>query len=397
MVAIRFIVAVVSALLLLNVKAHAEDYAAAQGYLHAFSNGVSVYSGVFALNKDVSLDTTVSFKYAVDLIRPDGEDGDDDDDEGGTGVGVAAVSSASAAASAGSDTRHDVMAGVSHNFGNIIGVEASYDYSAEKDYVSSTPTLTIKKDLFDKNTTLTFGYSRNMDTISGRFMADDAGRTTDNFYFGITQVISPVLVAQVGYSHSSSEGQLSEGIRLVPTGAATDTDCSALTAPDPDLLAVGSGCVNEVFPTERKRHAYLAGVSRYFTGGLGGLLERSALRLVFRYYDDSWEINSWMGEAEFHKYLSENLIMRLDYRYYVQSEAFFVKDSYVSADQYKSVSPQLEDKETHLAGLKLTYLLQNPLSAWKLAVNSLEGKYEFYTESIGVNAHVLMGALRLSF
>lgn len=391
--AIKVLTAAAAILLALAGRASAEDYAAVQGYLHSFNNGVSVYSGVFALNKDVSLDTTVSFKYAVDLINPEGEDDEeDDDDEGGGGGGssVAAVSGASAAVGAGSDVRNDVMVGVTHNFGNVIGVEAYYDFSHEKDYVSHTPTVTLKKDLFEKNTTLTFGYSRNMDTISGQFMTDDADRTTDNFYFGITQVLSPQTIAQLGYSRSVSDGHLSEGIRLVPVDGATDTACSLETAPT-------ASCVNEVFPSERKRNAYLAGVNHYFTGGLGGLLDRSAVRLAFRYYDDSWDINSWMGEAEFYKYLGESLVMRLDYRYYTQSAAFFVKDTYASADRFKTVSPQLEEKDTHLVGLKLAYLLSNPVSAWKLAVNSLEGKYEYYTESIGVNAHIFMGGLRLSF
>lgn len=381
--AIRVAFAAVLLLGGLATRAAAEDYAVVQGYVHGFTNGVSVYSGVFSLNKDVSLDTTLSMKYSVDLINTDGEDDDD-------GPAVAAVSGASAAASAGSDARHDIMAGVAHNFGNVIGVEASYDFSVEKDYLSHTPSLTIKKDLFDRNTTLTVGYSRNMDTISGRFMAAEADRTTDNFYFGVTQVLSPVTVVQAGYSRSNAEGQISEGIRLVPVDGATEAACSAAAAPTAE-------CVNEVFPSERRRNAYLAAVNHYFTGGLGGLLERSALRVAFRYYDDSWDVSSWTGEARFHKYLDERLIMRLDYRYYTQTAAFFVKDAYASADPFKTVSPQLEKKDTHLAGVKLTYLLENPVSAWRLAVNSLEGKYEYYTESTGVDAHILMAGLTMSF
>jgi hypothetical protein len=384
--------------LALPVAALAQDYVAAQGYLHSFNNGISVYSGVFALNKDVTLNTTGYFKYAVDLISPQGGEDDDDDegeDEGGGDGSVRAVSGASAAVSAGSDVRHEIMAGITHNFNNIIGVEAYYDYSKENDYVSSTPTVTLKKDLFDKNTTLTLGYSRNMDTISGLFLSGEEDRTTDNYYAGLTQVLSPVTVAQIGYSHSNSEGLLSEGIRLVPTGTATAADCAPLMAPDPGIVA-GGGCVNEAFPSERKRDAYIAGVNHYFTAGLGGLLDRSAVKLTFRYYDDSWDISSWMGEAEVYKYLVDNLVLRLNYRYYTQSQAFFVKDTYVASDQFKSSSPQLEEKDTNLVGLKLIYLL-DPVSNWKLAVNALEGKYEYYTESIGVNAHIFMGGLRFTF
>lgn len=385
--AIKKVLALAAMFLALPVAALAEDYAAVQGYLHSFNNGVSVYSGVFALNKDVSLDTAVSFKYAIDLINPDGEDGEDDDDDEGGGGGVAAVSGASSAVGAGSDTRHAVTVGASHNFDNIITVEAYYDYSYEKDYSSSTPTITLKKELFEKNTTLTAGYSRNSDTIDGKFMDSEEDRSTDNFFIGLTQVLSPVTVAQLGYSHSRSTGHLSEGIRLVPLGATDAATC----------VAVSVDCASEAFPSERKRDAYLVGVNHYFTKGLGGLLDRSAAKLTFRYYDDSWDVSSWMGEAEFYKYLDDSLIMRLNYRYYTQSRAFFGKDTYVAGDLFKSSSPQLEEKDTNLVGLKFIYLLANPVNAWKLAVNSLEGKYEYYTESIGVNAHIFMGGLRLSF
>ncbi len=389
--AIKRLSAALFILFAIPFAAFAEDYAAVQGYLHSFSNGVSVYSGVFALNKDVSLDTTVSFKYAVDLINPEGEGGDDDGEEDGSDrlfSSVAAVSGASSAVGAGSDVRHDITLGISHNFANVVGVEAYYDFSHEKDYSSSTPAITLKKDLFEKNTTITAGYSRNSDTISGMFLADEAERTTHNYFLGLTQVLSPVTVAQLGYSRSRSSGELTEGIRLVAVDGTDAATCVDLTV---------AGCVPEAFPSERKRNSYLAGVSHYFTEGLGGLLERSAVKLTFRYYDDSWDVNSWMGEAEFYKYLDEDLIMRLNYRFYTQSAAFFVKDSYSSGDVFKSASPQIEEKDTNLVGVKLIYLLANPAGAWKLAVNSLEGKYEFYTESIGVNAHIIMGGLRLSF
>jgi len=381
--AIKRLAASAAILICLAGPSFAEDYAAVQGYMHSFNNGVSVYSGVFALNKDVSLDTTLSFKYAVDLINPDGEEEDDDDGGGGAAV----VSGASSAVNGGSDARHAFTAGFSHNFADIVGVEASYDYSFEKDYSSSTPTVTLKKDLFEKNTTLTAGYSRNSDVIDGKFMPGEADRTTGNYFAGVTQILSPVMVAQLGYSHSSSSGYLSEGIRLVPLGATDPATC----------VAVSATCAVEAFPSDRKRDAYLVGVSRYFTGGLFGLLDRSALKLTFRYYDDSWDLSSWTGEAEFHKYLDESVIIRLNYRYYTQTDAFFVKDTYLAGDEFKSASPQVVEKDTNLVGVKLTYLLGQPVQAWKLAVNSLEAKYEYYSESIGVDAHIVMGGLRLAF
>lgn len=397
----------------LNKGAYCEDGAVVQTYVHSFDN-ISVYTGVFALNKALSLQTSVYLKYAVDFVNPnmegsegneggedgEGEEGDEnelrgnrrDDDALRKFSYVAAVSGASGVASTGggssslSDTRNEFLGGITHNFNNVIALDAYMDYSTESDYKSTTPTITLKKDLFEKNTTLTLGYSRNMDTVSGTFMDASEERNTDNFFLGITQLISPVAVMQIGYSRNQSGGYMPEGVRLVPVDGVTADTCTGESAT----------CVDESFPDKRNRNAYLVSVNRYFIDGLGGLLNRSAVKLTLRYYDDDWDITSYAGEVEYYKYLTEQAVLRLNYRYYTQTQAFFIKDSYGSADRYKSTSPQLEEFDTNLAGIKMTYFLKDsglPL----VMLNAIEGKYEYYTESIGVNAHVIMAGLRLAF
>ncbi len=372
----------------------AEDYAAAQGYLHSFNNGITVYTGVFSLNKDLSLTTSFNLKYQVDMIDAghgeggDDDDDDDDDDDHALSSPVAAVSGASSAVSSGDDTRHEILAGFSHNFENIVIVEASYDYSSEKDYLSKTPMVTVKKELFEKNTTLTLGYSRNDDTISGQFLATEGERSTDNFYAGITQVISPVTIAQAGYSRSSAEGLMSEGIRLVAIDGQDPAACTEETAT----------CVDELFPDTRTRNAYIVGMNHYFVEEKGFPLGRSAIRLQARYYDDSWDVNSYTGDIEWSKYLSDAFLVRLGYRYYTQSKAFFVKGDteYTSADEFRSASPQLLEKNTNLYGLKLVYRFKGRANAF-IDSGALEGKYEYYRESTGVNANIFMAGLRMSF
>lgn len=374
--------------------ARAEDYARGQAYVHAFSNGITVYSGLFALNKELDLNTSVYFKYNVDMINPDflgGEDhGGDDDALKKELSGVAAVSGASSALSAGnvSDTRHELTAGVTRNFDNILTVEAYMDYSRESDFSSLTPSITLSKDFFNKNTTVSFGYSKNIDEISGPFMGVASGdRDTDNYYIGLTQVISPVTIAQVGYGRTESSGTMSEGLRLVPLGGVDISTCTAVSAT----------CAAENFPSSRSRRSYMAGISRYFIEGLHGALDSSAIKLFLRYYDDDWDISSYTAEAEWDKYLMSDLILGLSYRYYTQTEAFFVKDSYTSADTLLTVSPQLLAFNSHLTGVKLTYALASGQSASGIWLGSLEGRYQFYTQSIGVNAHVISASLNFSF
>lgn len=373
----------------------AEDYVTAQSYIHSFDNGVAVYTELFALNKDFNLNTSAYVKYNLDLINPSfggkergGGDGDSLTNNNNPRA-VAAVSGASSANTngGGKDTRHDILAGVTHNFNNVIGVEAYLDYSKEQDYTSKTPTLTLKKDLFEKNTTLTAGYSMNIDTISGQYMNGKGDRTTDNYFAGVTQALTPDTVAQVGYSRSVSRGFEAEGIRLVPLGGVAASSCTARTA----------SCEYENFPGKRRRNAYLAGLNHYFSSRLFEFLDRSSVHLQYRYYKDSWNIRSNTAEIEYYKYFSDEWLMRLDYRYYTQSKAFFHNDAALAADEFKSASPQLKSFNTNLVGAKLVYNFKDTkkdTTSW-IQNGSLEGKYEFYTQSINVNAHVFMIGLRL--
>jgi hypothetical protein len=367
--------------------AMAEDYASAQFFTHAFNNDTVVYTGVFALNKDFDLRTSAYVKYTVDFINPSfGEGGEGEDDKKAKAPQTNAVSSASAANSSGSnsDTRNELTVGLTHDFENILGIEVYYDISKEKDYFSNTPTITLKKDLFTKNTTLTASYSASLDRVSGQFLPEAKSRTTHNYFLGVTQVLSPRVLLQLGYTLTESTGQMTEGIRLVALDGGSATACTALSAT----------CVNERFPRSRTRRAYVAGISRYFTfDGLGGLLDRAALKLRLRYYNDDWKIKSYMAEVEYDKHIDDNMLLALNYRYYTQTEAFFVKDTYTAADTFVSASPQLEGLDTNLIGIKGTYFFP-----WNRNMNNaIEAKYEYYHESRGVFAHIFMLGLRVFY
>ncbi len=369
----------------LPAEALAEDYGLAQFYTHAFNNDTVVYTGVFALNKDFSLRTSGYAKYTVDFINPSfGEGGDDKDKKKGGKTNAVSSASAANASGANSDTRNELTVGLTHDFGGLLGAELYFDTSHEGDYTSNTPTITLKKDLFTKNTTLTASYSGSFDTVSGKFLPETKSRTTHNYFLGLTQLLSPRMFFQLGYTLTESSGQMSEGIRLV---ALNNVDASTCT----DLSAK---CVSERFPTSRARRAYVAGLSRYFTfEGLGGIFDKAALKLTLRYYNDDWKIKSYMAGLEYDKHIYDNMLLTLNYRYYTQSKAFFVKDAYASSDAFLSASPQLESLDTNLIGIKGTYFFP----WYKGKNNYLEAKYEFYRESRGIYANVVMVGLKINY
>lgn len=388
MAVIKFkkIIYLIGLLLIFPVSpAYAEDYAVAQTYIHAFSNNISVYTGVFALNKDVSLNTSVYGKYTVDMINPNFfEEGG----EGGEGAGkrradkaFVAVSGASTAAggsSGASDTRNNLTAGVTHNFDNIVTIEAGYDYSSEKDYISNTPGITFKKDLFQKNTTLTVGYSKNIDNVNGKFMASTDKKNTNNYYVGLTQIITPKTIAQFGYSKNEANGFMPEGNRLVPVDgvdAATCTDTSI------------TNCLPEKFPNTRLREAYILGVNHYMLNGIIYPPAPSSIRLTLRQYKDDWDISSYTEEIEYYQYLPEQNLLRLNFRNYQQTKAYFVKSVHSSTDQYLSISPQLEAMQTYLIGVKLSHAFDDDPDYGIFANSFIEGGYEYYLQSTETSAH----------
>lgn len=369
-------------------EAQSEDYAITQSYVHAFSNNVTVFTELFALNKEFSLDTSSYLKYTVDIIQPGLFKGDDDD-------GDAISSASSAAAGGGQDTRHELTAGVSHNFRDLFKAELYYDTSSEKDYKSTTPTITLSKELFNKNTTLSFGFSKNMDEISGKFLGRTEKRNTSNYYLGVTQVVSPVTIVQAGYSHSNSKGYMPEGIRLVPVDGATAASCTEESAT----------CMDEAFPDTRKRNAFILGINHYFKKETDttiadkalGLTNGSTIRLTFRYYYDDWDIDAFTAEVVQTRPLSEKRTLRLNYRAYIQDKAFFFKGDYLSSDTLRSTSPQHRSFHTHLLGAKLIHKLKSRPQAGPFELGTLEGKYEFYLESSRVSAHIFMASLRFVF
>lgn len=367
------------------LPAGAEDYAVAQTYIHAFSNDIAVYTGVFALNREVSLNTTAYFKYTVDMINPNffegegGEEGGLEADKKVVSKGLAAISGASTAAgsNAASDIRNNLTLGLTHNFDDVISVEAGYDYSSEKDYISGTPGITLKKELFRKNTTLILGYSKNMDTVDGKYMISAENKNTNNYYAGLTQIITAKTIAQIGYSRNEVTGFMPEGNRLVPVNGATAVSCTDKSAT----------CLLEVFPDGRRREAYILGINHYLQHGLLYPPAASSVRLTLRYYKDDWDVSSYTEEAEYYQYLPSQNLLRLDIRTYQQSKAFFVKSSYLSTDTYLTVSPQLEKQNTYLLGIKFSHAFEDDPDYGIFANSHLEGGYEFYTQSTSVSAH----------
>jgi len=129
-------------------------------------------------------------------------------------------------------------------------------------------------------------------------------------------------------------------------------------------------------------------------------MDRSSIKLTYRYYKDDWSIVSDTEEIEYDKYLTEQTLIGLDLRYYNQTRAYFVKDLYTASDVYLSASPQLERFNSQLAGIVLTHTIRPiPKTSFFsfLSDGSVEGRYEYYTQSTHTTGQTVMLGLKFRF
>ena len=79
----------------------------------------------------------------------------------------------------------------------------------------------------------------------------------------------------------------------------------------------------------------------------------------YRYYVDDWAIRAHSIEGRVHFRPQRDLQLRLLYRYYTQTQAFFWRDDGVWADEYpyRSDDPKMDDFRSHTVGARLIWAL----------------------------------------
>lgn len=177
-------------------------------------------------------------------------------------------------------------------------------YSREKDYEGRTYGLDGELELNNKLTVLSAGFSVSNDSVEPTQLDDaqrilHASKKALSTSVGLSQVIDKVSVAQLGLSYSRAEGYLTDPYK-----------------------------VRDKRPDGRDQWSAAAGYRRFFAG-LDG-----ALHLNYRYYWDSWDIDSQTVETAWYQNLPEGDIrwqLVPSLRYYSQSQAEFYQPYYSGA------------------------------------------------------------------
>jgi uncharacterized protein DUF3570 len=184
-------------------------------------------------------------------------------------------------------------------------MSASFTNSTESDFDSSTYHLSVSQDMFGQLTKLTLSYSFGDDTVR---RVDDPTFFRDNvrqhYGIGLTQIVTRNLIAALNVEVITDEGFLNNPYRTV-------------RFVDPDS-PVGYSYEPELYPGTRTTNA--VGIkTKYY------LPYRAAIELQYRYFIDTWDIESHTGSVAYiHPW--KDFIFTAKYRYHTQTGANFFGD-----------------------------------------------------------------------
>ena len=282
-------------------------------------------------------------------------------------------------------SRGQVILGMEQGIGGNVSVAANFYRSQEVDYVSSAVVGTLSVDMFRKNTTLTLRGQYNSDKVGKILESGDVANQNKYVFTGavnLTQVLSPTTVLDLAYDVVSLKGLLSDPYLQV------------------DVLdgAGGTVLVDELHPSKRTRHAGTARISQFLPS------IRASLIGSYRYYGDTWTVHSHTAELKLNKYLTNDIVFGVDYRYYSQTGAYFYSPQYVGQNfttvSYRTVDYKLTPFASNNFGLSLSLMLRafgKPGSDLEFLENSsLELTYFRYFNTLDFSADIVQFAVKFS-
>lgn len=261
------------------------------------------------------------------------------------------------------DVRRNLDAKYTHHFERAaIGVAATV--SGENDYLSRSVALDGRLESEDRNTTWAAGMAWTSDDITSDINPSfQDGRFTRDWFFGVTQVVSPVALLQANLSFSEGRGYFSDPYKPLDTR-----------------------------PRDRNKTTALLRL-RYHVPEWNGTLHAD-----YRYYRDSWAVRGHSVDLAWHQPLADGWQVSPSLRLYSQDQASFYFNSFPPArfGMLYSADSRLASFGSITFGLKVAKLLADGYtvelavdqmqqrSAWHWGGNGTPGVEPFYARWITV-------------
>ena len=238
-----------------------------------------------------------------------------------------------------------------------IGVGAAY--STENDYDARTLSIESRFWTPDKNTTFAFGLSGSDDSVSSSIDKTlSKNRNAGNVLVGVTQVINPISSVQSNLTFGDESGYLSDPYKTLDTR-----------------------------PDHRTEFAWLTRYVLYVAPTKG------AVHLDYRFYDDSFGVQSHMMEASYYQPFLDSWMIRPSVRYYSQTAADFFTGSFPPANpgDHFTADQRLAAFGSITAGIKLIKSFDSGLSL-DVSVDQMEQKAGYQLGGSGSDSIGSFGA-----
>ncbi len=282
-------------------------------------------------------------------------------------------------------SRGQIIVGVQQGIGQDMTVAGNFYRSQEVDYSSNAVITTVTRELFQKNTALTLRGQYNADLVGEITPTGELVNQRKKLLTGfatIAHLLSPTTVLDLNYDIVYSWGFQSDPYRQVRVYALDGT----------------STMTDELHPGERMRHAGTLRLSQMISSIKASLIGS------YRYYTDTWAVHSHTGELRLNKYIINNLILGIDYRYYSQSASYFTQDKYVGAeylnDGLRTADYKLKTFSSNNFGFTLTLLLRGLASSSSdlefLENSSIEMMYFRYFNDLDFSADIIQASIKFS-
>ena len=217
--------------------------------------------------------------------------------------------------------------------------------SEENDYTSRTAAASVSQDLFQRNTTTAFSFSRSFDKYrpEARYVPvtanegwdyfGDGKRLTDHFDAVLTQGITTTTVISLLAGYTYDRGYLSRPYYT---------------------YKIGNIYYHENLPAQHQSYTLTGKINQYIP-----LLKGCALHGTYRYYEDSWKMKSHTVEMELYSRIFDHIVLRPQLRWYKQNAAFFYQDVYTVPLQYMTTDFKYRSSNALSEGLKLSWELND--------------------------------------
>ncbi|MDA7891866.1 DUF3570 domain-containing protein [bacterium] len=190
-----------------------------------------------------------------------------------------------------------------------------YAHSEETDYLSNAIAMSLGREFFDKNTTISAGFSYAFDqVVSTPFTTITRDQDKDSFdlSLGVSQLLGPNTVLDFNLGYGNSSGYLSDPYRRI-----SQTKTILVETP------VGSFPVTDTFDYAENRpdsiDRWVAKVSaKHYFEPIKGALHGS-----YRFFNNSTSITGHTFEIKWIQEITDQLSFSPYFRYYRQSGADF--------------------------------------------------------------------------